>query len=367
MAKLTIPSSCYYSLSAVYFSLCLFGFVYQVGLEAMEFFKFDVFKQVNIILPEYYYSNDRVLYVCFHMEEIIDHKKYSDVIANKASAAQGNDPSIGKIIVAKDTTLMKRMFLEKYLTVKQRFEVAPSLSDTESCSDKEYVIGSKTCYSFSCNQSQLTPRHVENVSVIHVSVGDAFTPYDIRRAQKIFLDATKTTIADIKSNTYSGLKLKYPYVDNCYDYKSLGYNDRKDARSHCIKQLSIEKTQMVPKEFIVQISDSNNSNYKINFSSNNTDYNLQCYRRHRYPDCSYQIFLTQVAVGTNPKMSSDVQLNMVLDTDPSLTTRSYPRISHHDFLVYTLTVTCIWLGIFGILFNPIKCCCNPNNSVSDDD
>lgn len=332
----------------------------------MEYLKYDVMRHVNIILPEDQNGNEKVIYCCFSMGGIIDYKKYSDIIANKAAAAQGTDPSMKALIFQKDSISMKKKFLMG-ATVQERFAMSIPISKlSRVCEGNEFIIGSKTCYRFNCGHLLLEQSYIANVTAISVSIGDAFTGYDSRRAQTIRRESEKSIIADVVSNVYSGSKLPFPYTDSCVDWASFGFKNRHGAISECINAMTIDKSKMISDKMIIHKSQTNYFNYPINYTSD-MHAMKQCLGGYDFQDCRYRIFVTRVAESKEVHTISGTMLNLAPDTDPSFAVRSDPKITRFEYFASILTSMCIWLGMFAILFNPVKCFCKPNSNTSETD
>ena len=73
MSKLT-----FYSLTIIFHSLCLSGLIWQVTQISVNFFEFDVLTDIKIFTPEESEWSEKVAYVCFDDNELINREKFPE-------------------------------------------------------------------------------------------------------------------------------------------------------------------------------------------------------------------------------------------------------------------------------------------------
>ena len=62
----------YYLWFIIFHSLCVCGLIWQVWETSDNFFKFDVYKDINVFPPEQSSHLNKVLYICFSTNHIVD-------------------------------------------------------------------------------------------------------------------------------------------------------------------------------------------------------------------------------------------------------------------------------------------------------
>ena len=70
VAMKTVSKFTFYILQLIFHSLCLSGLIWQVTQISINFFKYDVIKDINVKTPEEVKGNRKTAYVCFYNPEI---------------------------------------------------------------------------------------------------------------------------------------------------------------------------------------------------------------------------------------------------------------------------------------------------------
>lgn len=126
-----------------YHCLCLSGLIWQITQISINFFKFDVIKDINVVMSDELWKMSRVTYICFPNHNIFDEKKYSDSFDRRSKF----DRRISRLSMFKMDDGSKQMF-SKYSKIEERFAISPQVSDIYSIRDlsdtDEFIVG----YSF---------------------------------------------------------------------------------------------------------------------------------------------------------------------------------------------------------------------------
>lgn len=114
MSKASVSKVTYFFWTIIFHSLCLSGLVWQVVQISVNFFKFDVMKDINVITPDEIDSAAKVLYVCVSKIANLDPNIASEVHNSKDGGSYVN---ISGTIKLEDDVTVGELF-----TVVQQFE-----------------------------------------------------------------------------------------------------------------------------------------------------------------------------------------------------------------------------------------------------
>lgn len=104
---------------------------------------------------------------------------------------------------------------------------------------------------------------------------------------------TRSKIARFSSYSYKFTKLPNPYVDNCMDYKQLGYMNRFDTISSCITNVTTRKRvifKVYSNTKIITRNMINLHNYTLFRGINRPTHG--CYQKYQKDDCNLELTYT---------------------------------------------------------------------------
>ena len=93
MQKKSISKCSYYSLNALFHSLCQAGLLWQVTKVSIDFFSYEVMKDINIIMPEEVKKGKTVVFICIS-RSIIDMNQYRKIIETKDFKRRYNESEL---------------------------------------------------------------------------------------------------------------------------------------------------------------------------------------------------------------------------------------------------------------------------------
>lgn len=360
MPKKCVKRLTYQILNLIFHSLCLSGLTWQITQISINFFKFDVIKDINVIMAEELKNDDSVLYVCFENHEILQFENFLSLVYSEPQRYGVRQPDKQKKV---DMPVFKSRVLQM-LNIHDRFYVTPDslkLCEVEDLSGKypevsEFVYGSRYCYQFNISNMNCNFRRswTKNVSSILISRGRKLPLFDSRGLLAVDAKGSinHSVIMRISSYFYSIKKLKWPYTDDCFDYQTINFADRLAAILNC----SAEKTKLKPQQFldrhIVLKKQYSFWNYTIDYSRRE-DEERNCKKRLKL-DCSNRIYVTKVSLlATSDTFQPVFVIKTDQDSNPSFTIKSKPRIDNIDFVTYILGALGAWLGFSFIGINPV--------------
>lgn len=365
MTPKSVSKLTFYFWTLIFHSLCLSGLIWQVTQISINFFKYEVLKDINVIMPEESRKKEKVAYVCFKNYEIIDKFKLRWELRDSYNMS-GDEIS---------TTFRKPQFLKltvNGLSLKSRFKVTKMQhvvieggTFRQDLGASEFIISDKYCYKIDIVASKVPlnidkKKILDNVSSYDIEVSRPGIPFDMKKLITVVPERYKekrNSRINIKSLSYSIYKLQHPYTDDCYDYKILGFTDRLDAIADCI-------TAQAPKFFrnpnyVSSTKVFNRSTYGSSSSEimldNGWDHD-ECYDNNYRLDCTKHHYLTHVAIPiSEPSITTENETHLYIedDTDASYDVISKPRIDDIDYVTYILGALGSWIGFSFVGINPI--------------
>ena len=228
MKKKEVSKLTYISWNVIYHALCVPGLIWQVVQISVNFFEFDIVKDINVIMPDEMKYQDRVLYICFNSFETFDHEKYIEKLYEKA-----RNEEISRIRIQQIDDRETKNPLILTLTIQERFQLSNKRIFRETF--EAFIIGWRMC--LHTKRYYLVPQsELQNVTEIYLSLGKKLPYFDSRRCVSLTnLKKENMKIRfEIMSSSFIVEKLKKPYKDNCIDYTQQNYVDQIDAIASCM-------------------------------------------------------------------------------------------------------------------------------------
>lgn len=369
MAKKIVTKTAYHACNLSFYSLCLSGLIWQVTQISVNFFKFDVLKDINVVMPEEVNDTDTVLYVCFDNSEILSYKKYLNILNVTAK----NKRLFGKKLdyPADKTNRIVSMNINQRFIITLESNTMFDIVYRESV--EEFIIGIKYCYMLPKTEKHVISKsHLVNVTLAYVSLGQRLPLFDYRRLQTIggFQSINHTHDIDIASYTFSIERLAWPYIENCVDYNKNNLTNRLRIITLCTNLAIMNDSIKLYEKNIVRRRKLKYLYYHIAYETkyrNAKEYERQCYKQYQNFDCIQLVFFTKV---TAPKESIDLRGGQLIlrkgdSNDASFIIKSKARIDNIDYVTYILGALGFWLGFSFIGINPIPHILSVNGQEQD--
>ena len=329
MARNVVSKLTYYFLSIIFHSLCLSGLIWQVTQISVNFFQFDVLTDVRIFTPEESKWSEKVAYVCFYDDDLINRKKLLEL----------------NISYYNKLTFRERF--KSTLTSDQIFFRSPGFERKYA-----FLVGGGLCFQFQFKAEKaglfFNGELVSNVTRFWLSIGHESNNYDMSRQVIVWTDWVNTEqLFTVKSNSFKILKMASPYSDHCFNYSDIGLRDKNDAIATCqSNQTHVSESKIVRETDVKFLNMSTTYQY---------DEHLRCAETHFKPNCNQRLFLarlTTMSLATNlyPRMST---VSFPPETEASFSVISKPKIDDIDYVTYILGALGSWIGFSFIGINPI--------------
>lgn len=163
MHKIFVSKSILSIYSFSYKALCLCGLIWQVSEISINYFKFDVLKDINVIMPEEAFASERVLNVCFGCHQMLNSDRYIDIAFKRAIS----DENIYNYLNAQESINPKYSIIERF-DIRNRFDIAVNSSSAIANLEhefKEFIVGPFNCYQIPDNfEANFDEDMLQNVS-----------------------------------------------------------------------------------------------------------------------------------------------------------------------------------------------------------
>lgn len=329
----------FHGTNILYHLLCLSGLVWQITQISTNFLLYDVLKDINVIMPEKVNRSEMILTVCFENYEILIYDKYITGFGNKElglTFSPNPDLALMKYLVFRDSTF------------SERFNMTPNSSALYRGNSKGIDFMSGRLYCTQRNYYTIRKLWMSNVSALYVVSGHRFPIFNLNRLIRIekFGNENQSAAVKIDSYSYSLERLPHPYIDNCMDYKKLGYRNRQEAMANCEENLHPGKVSMY-RNIDRSSKDILNKKYSPQHDKICSD---------AKDDCVQKIYLTKIVSSVySPHRLPTVALSISRTQLPSFTVVSKPRIDNINYVTYILGALGTWLGFSFASINPIRC------------
>lgn len=343
MNKKKVNKFTYHFFNFLFLSLCLSGLIWQITQISINFFRYEVIKNINIIMPEEIPFWEEVMNICFKNTEILDHEKCISLAQSKKGDAEDY------ITICDD----QNPYIAKF-NFEERFNMTLNISNSGFKPIMDFIQGDKYCYqNIKSNPHRcICNSFLSNVTIIQISIGAMLPIFDQNRLQKIdriFPMGKKSARIGASSYFYNITRLRSPYVDHCIPYQDIGYADRNDALYRCENE-KVEQSGGVSNSSIIARSDIDS--YK------NLTYGFPvdlkyCQEVWKYFACNQIIYQTRINLDKD--IENPQGLCLGFDENKGVSTKmvSQPRIDNIDYVTYILGALGSWIGFSFIGINPI--------------
>ena len=378
MMEKKIVSKCVLTLCNLFFySGCLSGLIWQVTQISINYFGYGVVSTITILMP----GNEppKSITICFKAFQVLNHTALDQIIRRNG---WDKPKAYGWLPKAKRETKLSRppppLPLPKptisevisYLTVQQRFNIAVSHTDALPFSDdsgKLFILNDMICYQ-SNPMNRLTTKLIRATEWLNEGYGGetiTISLFDMRQnptfvmvvlSEQRKLPTTEFLLTapimgnissyEVSSYFYETNRLRKPYEDNCFDYKTIDLIDRRDAVEECVNR--------------DMISNSNISNkYKIFTQGYNhrisrfveKDLHSRCEKEIRSKDCHEQVHFTSIS---QFRIEGLAHIFQKFSKYPSFYIESHSKIDDIDFITYIFGAMGTWFGFSFLMINPFQ-------------
>ena len=373
--KKSVSPLMYHFCNLAFYALCLTGLLFQVTLISRNYFRFDVIRDINVIMPEESHEVGKVLNACFGAHQILDYEEYSRTLTRKLAS----DDYVKINYPKRDGMAGKYNIFERF-SVGERFKVSVNhsvfLRDGRHGSlgnMTEFMFGPFVCYRIEA-QIAVSITFLRNITYVMLSQNKRGSNFEHRRMETIRNVQPKemSLFFKICSYSYSVHRLEWPYRDDCVSYRTRrdAPFTRNQAILECINAKSIKVHGKMYKYF--PISEENIGRYEnqtFRYDPNVSVFQKECELIFNKLDCIKRVDFTTVQTPTLGLSEKTLRLTLTNDAakNPSFDIVSKPRIDNIDFVTYILGALGSWLGFNFISINPVPCLLQIDGSTSKEE
>ena len=182
------------------------------------------------------------------------------------------------------------------------------------------------------------------------SVMGKYATYEFNFIDSTSISNQKPLAYYISSYSIFAESLNYPYVDDCIDYKILGFVDRDDAISSCINDYILNTTSKLYRMKLFT--------HPVDHIAATTSYNVDsianiCHSIYHRPECSIELLHSGLSIGesTFPEYHA-IQQNFV--HEPSIGFYSNPKTKIVGYVTYIFGALGTWLGFSFLGVDPVS-------------
>ena len=373
----TVSRLTYTFWSLFYHSLCLSGLIWQVTQISINFFEFDVNKDINIRMPsEFDYKAGTSVYFCFKMDQFFDQEQFRDLMLVWSKSNKTDKRSVVDKWLQKGMSPSVAYSFRRHATVGEIFQAVLNESIFRESSIIEILFEHKIC--FTSSKTELGPiflgdrytkrrnrvnRVLDNVTSVFVALGDNYPYFDPQSLIEID-NIRKIGVLLLRSYSYNIIKKEFPYSDKCYEYRLSKIVNQYEAIIKCREELPGNKVASYYRII------SKNDFHVYNLTRDSRLRDGKC--NQQPPDCNRTVHFTSFRMDMRGGNFSDLDLFIVPEEgkDPSFTLVSKPRIDNIDYVTFILGALGSWLGFSFLGINPVPYLLTvanvtPSNQVQD--
>lgn len=362
-----------------YYMLCLAAFIWQSTLISVNYFKYDTVSTVNFIPPGT--ENLKPLTVCFKLHQVMNVTIFNTICDSQPELFKGMmlcyNNSHGPWDSGEDSR--KLWVLDGFFSMADRFKI---MINQESVMDKKqytffppYMLGIYVCYRQVVED--IKPRKynwygditaLEEERIASYNLGTNYSLKNITQYRLAFSEVDTlphfelftTPIQEsnrirISTYYYRIKKLKPPYVNQCLEYKILGFLNRFDSVNDCINRKFI-RTQNSTTRAKIYTSDLGLGSNLLSYIWGTPDREdiETCYGNNPYVDCDSELSYTDINHndGSN-RMFQGIYINQILSKKPSYISTNSEQIDDVDYVTYILGAAGTWFGFSFMTIEPV--------------
>ena len=328
----------------------------QVTKVSIDFFQYEVMKDINIIMPEASKKKEKILFICISYD-ILDMDQCEKILATKDFQRRYNESKMFELNKKpKPWEVIQMIF-----SAKERIAVFPNVISLFRGNMDKFFFDYRNCFQATNSDLLMEKSAIESFG-IHLS-GKSL-PYFYQ--DRLFKVSNPESLQEININSYSYSikRMEKPYQDKCSNYKTT----KQAAIADCIHNMFPGNTFYTKYDLI----DENNPVYQnqtYKFVSY-TDGKI-CENKYIQSHCNETIYFNQLDVMRKDDEAVYYETDFRIgvpddDTSPSFIMESKARINIIDFITYIMGALGSWIGFSFLMINPIPFIFRiKDNAISD--
>ena len=216
MAKKVVSKRTFQTCNFLFYSLCLAGLIWQLVQISINFFQFDVVKDINVKMPEEIGDKGLGLNVCLDSVYVLDNDSFIEYLKENAESryhvSEPND------IHMRNRYISKMTLGNRFRTMKNNHAVLNALYIERFIYTTQF--DDMVCYQVGDSVSRLVNQNIDlnidYLSIVRISRGYRLPEFDEGRLLHI-TDISRNSSKYVTVNFYQFRfeKLQPPYSDRC--------------------------------------------------------------------------------------------------------------------------------------------------------
>lgn len=348
-----------------HYTLCFAAFIWQSALISMNYFEFPTVSSTNFMIPGV--ETKKPITLCFAGDQMFNDELYSKIFDTKADCVKYDkyDPLMiyGAVLLS--------------FTVTDRFNISLPHSDVFLVANTElakYVVGRLICYQaiprdtdrmvyewvgdVSQNKPQAmaeymtSPNALKNVTFLRIAMSpkDILPYFELFTSPQISIKPNQSLFIYVSSHFYRFHKLPPPYVDQCVDFRKLGYFDRYDATSDCVNNELLKLDRKVSQMKIF----TNVSDHRFHLLTGELNMK-KCQERTKGDNCYRELTFTEhdIEVEYEDFGYTRAIIRNIMTSKTSYITVNQPKIENVDYVTYIFGAAGTWFGFCFLSIEPV--------------
>ena len=374
--------------SFVFWILCVFGMTYQLVLIFKIYFEYDVSTRVDIAIPSR--VSPQTVTLCTHYADVLDYDRLNRHTNRNWTFTEDldqrhqyqNEITVEEIFhfSPENTSFVIALWLKKEKSAKWYYYNNSDLYDYVTV--KRFVYLEYICYSMTpvnasserYNELAAAPYGLgvirqyyfsdyvkrSNFIVVVITNDDSGLYRALRTSTyrfRYYNESTKSAHYNkfiVREYSIEIIGLPHPYKSDCFDYKSVGYEDAIDCRQDCNRNQTINKFDKLPYSLIIREPQPRKIVSYLDHLNENIDKEIMEIRTNcsstfcHKQECNFHRSITEVSVSTGTLFT----LKHILSLHPSFHITTTPHLSLVEFLTYMFSVMSTWSGLSILSMNP---------------
>ena len=372
----TVSRLTYTFWSLLYHSLCLSGLIWQATQISINFFEFDVNKDINIRMPSGFdFTAGTSIYFCFKMDQFFDQEQFRDLVLVWSKSNETDKRNFVDQWKREGMSRYVSYSFSRWATVGEIFRAVLNESIISQSSIIQILFEDKICFTssktnlgsihFGDEYTKRVNRVLDNVTTISVAIGENHPYFDPQSL--IEIDNIRKIVSNLylRSYSYNIIEKEFPYSDKCYEYRLSKILNRYEAKSKCNEELLGNKFASYHR--IISKNDFNFYNLTRSglgvLDRDCSQQPLDCKRTFHFTSFKMAMWRRDVSY-------LHVLILPEMGKEPSFTLVSKPRIDNIDYVTHILGALASWLGFSFLGINPVPYLLTvaniaPSNQVED--
>ena len=353
MDKVLISSSLYKKLNILFHILLMVGLIWQITQISINFFKFDTVSDIRLTLPEKA-DNPAAINLCFRSDMLHKKSEYQEIVSRYPTAVK-ND-------IMNNITLTD--FMDMFLDGDKL------ILNTSKDGIIEFFINSFSCYQISGvvvdTSTVMDAEVLRQADGIMFAVSEPFPDVRYSRFNSVVRNLLVPNVTNIFHFTYQYyniIKLEHPYVDDCLNYRTLGFISRENAVDTCYRS-HIEGVKKSSRKLIYLRMENGEYRHLSSFQDNITIWDI-CENNYPKDNCFEKSVFTSLSIFSYLVRPGPTRAHLGVEKgmEPSFAIESKPRIDNIDYVTYVFGAISTWFGFSFVLINPLPLFFVINNSA----